>query len=140
MNKSIVEDRNRSGRVFAFGLALALMLAFAAPHAFAADKSGGGFTGTPTGGYAGPGPDVVTVEQAKTMGDDAKVALRGHIVQSLGGKEYLFKDGTGTITVEISQKRWQGQTVGPDDLVEIHGEVDKDWSSVEIEVKRIIKQ
>lgn len=70
---------------------------------------------------------------------DARVALKGHIIQSLGGKDYLFKDATGTITVEISEKRWQGQKIGPDDLVEIRGEVDKEWSKVTIEVKRIIK-
>lgn len=74
------------------------------------------------------------------MGDDARVALKGHIVQNLGDKDYLFKDDSGTITVKIGQKRWEGQEISPSDLVVIHGKIDKDWSEVEIDVKRIIKQ
>lgn len=119
-------------------LGAAVILACSAPGAFAKDAKGSEY-GTMGGGYNGPGPDPVTVEQAKTMSDDARVALKGHIIQSLGGKDYLFKDATGTITVEISEKRWQGRKIGPDDLVEIRGEVDKEWSKVTIEVKRIIK-
>lgn len=118
-------------------LAATLLLGVSATSAFAKDGKGG--YGTEIGGYTGPGPQLVTVEQAKGMSDDAHVALKGNIIQSLGGKEYVFKDATGTITVEIGKKRWQGLHIGPDDLVEIHGEVDKEWSHVEIEVKRVIK-
>jgi len=118
-------------------IVFAFLVAFSASSAFAKEGKGGGYS--LGGGYSGPGPNLVTVEQAKSMGDDAWVALKGHIIQSLGGKDYLFKDATGTINIEIGKKRWQGLTVGPDDLVEIHGEVDKDWAKVEIEVKRIIK-
>ncbi|HEE1278117.1 TPA: NirD/YgiW/YdeI family stress tolerance protein, partial [Klebsiella pneumoniae] len=39
----------------------------------------------------------------------------------------------------IDHKRWNGVTVGPQDTVEIQGEVDKDWNSVEIDVKQIRK-
>lgn len=133
-----VSGKNR--RSFMFALVLAGMLALGASQAFARGDKNGGYYGAASGGYSGPGPAVVTVEQAKGMGDDARVALRGHIIQSLGGEDYVFKDDTGTVTVEISNKRWQGQTVGPNDLVEIYGEVDKEWSTLEIDVKRIIKQ
>ena len=92
------------------------------------------------GGFKGPGPAVVTVKEAQGMRDDAKVTLQGHIIQHLGGDKYMFKDATGTIRVEIDDDVWRGQTIAPDDLVEIHGEVDKDWNSVEIEVKRIAKK
>ena len=51
----------------------------------------------------------------------------------------MFKDDTGTVNVEISEKRWGGQQVGPDELVEIQGEIDKDWTEFEIEVKRLTK-
>ena len=34
---------------------------------------------------------------------------------------------------------WNGVTVTPKDTVEIQGEVDKDWNSVEIDVKQIRK-
>ena len=132
----------KSWTPFAAAVALALIIALSAPAAFAQGKggfqSGGGFQAG--GGYTGPGPAIITVEQAKSMSDDTHVALKGYIIQSLGNKDYLFKDDTGTINVEISAKRWQGQNIGPNDLVIIHGEVDKEWTRVEIEVKQIIKQ
>lgn len=102
---------------------------------------GAGFTQTQgPGGFSGPGPAISTVEQAKSMRDDAHVALRGTIVQHLGKDKYQFRDATGTITVEIDDDKWNGQTVGPQDTVELHGEVDKDWNSVEIDVDRVVKQ
>lgn len=91
------------------------------------------------GGYTGPGPEFVTAEQAKSMADDSYVALKGHIIKRLSGDNYLFKDDSGTISLEISDKRWAGQQVGADDLVEIYGEVDKDMFDLEIEVKQLTK-
>lgn len=91
------------------------------------------------GGFQGPSISVSTVEQVKQMNDDQKVALRGYIIQSLGDEDYMFKDDTGTIQVEIDHKRWRGQVITPNDLVEIQGEVDKDWKSINVDVKRIIK-
>lgn len=121
----------------AITLGAALIIAFCASGAWAQGTGGG--DGAQDGGYYGPGPDLVTVKEAKTMRDDAPVALQGRLVESLGGEHYLFKDQTDTIKVEIDRKRWAGQNIGPDDLVEIHGEIDKEWSRVEIEVKRIRK-
>lgn len=89
-------------------------------------------------GFTGPGPDIMTVEQVKSLSDDAQIALSGNIIRSLGGKKYLFQDATGTITLEIKANRWEGQQVGPESRVEIHGELDKDWTSIEVEVDRII--
>ena len=121
---------SRSSRLSAvLGASLALSLMLGPDGGF---NRGGGFTG--------PGPALSTVQQAKDMRDDSPVTLQGHIVQHLGDDHYLFKDNTGTINVEIDHKRWQGQNVGPNDLVEISGEVEKDWSELGIDVKRIIKK
>ncbi|WP_437891215.1 YgiW/YdeI family stress tolerance OB fold protein [Phytobacter sp. V91] len=101
----------------------------------------GGFNG-PTaqgGGFTGPGGGITTVEGAKSMRDDAWVTLRGNIVERLSDDVYTFKDATGTVNVDIDHKRWNGLTVGPQDLIEIQGEVDKDWNSVEIDVKQVSK-
>lgn len=92
------------------------------------------------GGFSGPGPEVTTVKEASSMRDDARVMLRGNIIQHLGGDDYLFKDATGTITVDIDDKRWRGQEVTPKDTVEIYGEVDRDFTKVEIDVKSITKK
>lgn len=127
----------------ALTVSLALLLTLGAANALA-NNGGGGYiqNNAPVhaGGYTGPGPSVTTVEQAKNMRDDTHVTLRGYIVQHLGGEHYLFKDDTGTVNVDIDHKRWQGQTVGPNDRVEIYGEVDKDWNKLDIDVDRLIKR
>lgn len=106
-----------------------------------------GFTGAGSvsataqkGGYTGPkDTNVMTVAQAKQMRDDTEVVLRGNIIKQLGNEKYLFKDTTGEITIEIDDDDWHGLSVGANDLVEIYGEVDKDWNSVEIDVDSIRK-
>jgi uncharacterized protein (TIGR00156 family) len=104
-------------------------------------QTAGGYTGAAVagpGGFTGP-LNVASVEHAKTLKDDAKVTLQGTIQSHIGGENYVFKDASGTIEVEIDHRRWAGQTVSATDRVEIFGEVDKDWSSVKIDVKRIRK-
>ena len=140
-NRQLVSNTASSrsvSRLSAFAAAsIALVLTLGVSNALAKGPDGGYTHG---GGYTGPGPALSTVEQAKNMRDDSHVTLRGHIVQHLGGERYVFKDNTGTINVEIDNKRWQGQTVGPNDLVEISGELDKEWRELEIDVKKIVKQ
>ena len=115
------------------------MLATGVTAAPAADKGGFSQTAPAAGGFSGPGLAPVTAKEAATMRDDAHVVLRGNIVQHLGKDKYLFKDESGTIRIEIDNDVWQGQTITPGDRVEIQGEVDKDWNSVEVEVGRIVK-
>lgn len=91
------------------------------------------------GGFQGPGPSVISVERAKTLRDDAKVRLRGRIIENLGGDEYTFQDETGSVTVEIDHDLWAGQTITPSDVVELRGEVDKDWLSVAIDADSVRK-
>ncbi|MGL4666989.1 MAG: YgiW/YdeI family stress tolerance OB fold protein [Saezia sp.] len=91
------------------------------------------------GGFQGPSanPTLVTVEQAKSASDDTMVLLKGYVIEHVRHDHYLFKDDTGTIRVDIDHRKWAGQTITPEMLVEIWGEVDKDWNSVEIDVKSI---
>ncbi len=92
------------------------------------------------GGFTGPGPKTMTVEEVKKLPDDTHVRLQGAIVQHLGGNDYMFKDATGTIPVEIDQKKWRGQEVGDNDTVTIDGEVDVDAKKgIEVDVKHIKK-
>lgn len=131
--------KQRATRAVALVFAAVLFVCLTAGAGFAA----GGFSANQGqkagGGFSGPGPAVMTVQQALSMRDDSMVTLRGNIVQHLGGEKYLFRDSTGAVTVEVDDDKWNGQTVGPDDQVEIHGEVDKDWNSVEVDVERLIK-
>ncbi|WP_336218325.1 YgiW/YdeI family stress tolerance OB fold protein [Citrobacter amalonaticus] len=124
--------------------AIITVMALCSTPALAAQQ--GGFSGptetqtqTQNGGFVGPNGSSATVESAKSMRDDTWVTLRGNIVKRLSDDLYLFKDATGTINVDIDHKRWNGVTVTPQDTVEIQGEVDKDWNSVEIDVKQINK-
>jgi uncharacterized protein (TIGR00156 family) len=88
-------------------------------------------------GYTGPGLDPITVAEAKNLRDDSPVILTGKIERFLGDEKYLFSDSTGTITIEIDNRLWNGISVNQNDTVEISGEVDKDFRGVEIEVNSI---
>ena len=109
----------------------------------------GGFTGPSSttqvsstaqaGGFTGPSGAVTTVTNVKSLRDDTWVTLRGKITERISDDLYKFQDASGVINVDIDHKRWNGVTVGPQDTVEIQGEVDKDWNSVEIDVKQIRK-
>ncbi|HDP7813935.1 TPA: OB fold stress tolerance protein YgiW [Escherichia coli] len=124
-----------------FAAVIAVMALCRAP-VMAAEQ--GGFSGpsatqSQAGGFQGPNGSVTTVESAKSLRDDTWVTLRGNIVERISDDLYVFKDASGTINVDIDHKRWNGVTVTPKDTVEIQGEVDKDWNSVEIDVKQIRK-
>ncbi len=89
------------------------------------------------GGFKGPSANVAptTVKQALDSWDDTKVVLKGHIVNNLGHEKYTFTDGTAEIIIDIDDEDWMGRTVGPEDTIEIYGEVDKDmFSAPEIDV------
>lgn len=111
-----------------FNLLLAAgMIAAAAPAM--AQNSDGGFVDV----------NVITVEQAKNMGDDAYVTLQGYVTSKTGDEKYVFQDKTGNITIEIDDDDWDGVDITPADLVEIQGEVDKGWTTMEIDVDTISK-
>ncbi len=117
----------------------ALLSGLAAAPVFAAE---GGFNGPDSqsgGGFTGPTTATTNAAQAKTLRDDAWVVLEGHITEKTGKDRYLFRDASGTVDVEIDNHVWQGATVSPQDKVRLEGEVDKDWNSVEIDVKNLKK-
>lgn len=94
-----------------------------------------------TGGFTGPGTEttVVSIQEAKGMKDDTVVVLQGNIQKKIGDELYLFSDGKDTVAIEIEDDDWNGLNIGPDDVVEITGEVDKGWTSIEIDVDQIKK-
>ncbi|MCA6937530.1 YgiW/YdeI family stress tolerance OB fold protein [Pectobacterium carotovorum subsp. carotovorum] len=125
--------------------ALLAITALVSAPVFAA-QSGGGFVnpetpavGTHQGGFIDQQSSLTTVDKAKELRDDSWVTLSGNIEKRIGDENYLFRDATGTMEVEIDHKRWNGQMVSPSDKVEIQGELDKDFNSVELDVKQIRK-
>lgn len=110
-------------------------------------NAAGGFTGggenlnTNVGGFTGPGAAAVnTVQGALNAYDDTIVTLTGKITRQVAHEKYEFSDNTGTIIVEIDDDEWYGVQVGPNDTVQIRGEVDsKTFRRNEIDVKFISK-
>lgn len=71
--------------------------------------------------------------------DDQFVALKGHLLKQLSSDKYLFSDGTGEIRVEIDNDLFPSQPINDKTLIEIRGEVEKDFmESPEIDVDRLI--
>lgn len=119
-----------------------LLVAFLSLPAYAAQNAPR-MQGGP-GGFSGPvsGSMADTVAAAKQLADDARVVLTGNIVSQLAGSkdEYIFKDATGEIQVEISPRVFRGLNITPDDKVRISGKIDKDMGKdIEIEVKVLEK-
>lgn len=109
---------------------------------FAASVSSSALAGRNLGGFNGPtAPNLkVTVEEAKKLSDDTPVILTGKIEQNLGNEKYQFRDATGIITIEIDDDKWNGVTVTPEDTVEVHGEIDKGFTKLEVEADSVIKK
>ncbi|PKE31880.1 TIGR00156 family protein [Rahnella sp. AA] len=125
-------------------ITLATLIALCSTAAFA--EQSGGFNGPSAqeaqtqpatqGGFTGTTP-LSTVKDAQTMKDDQWIMLEGFLDQRVDHDKYIFRDNTGTLNVEIDGKRWQGQNVSPKDKIRIEGKVDKDWNSVEVDVKTV---
>lgn len=93
----------------------------------------GGFTGPQAGG-------ANTVAGALKAWDDTMVTLKGNILRQVAHEKYEFRDATGTIIVEIDDDEWYGVSVGPNDVVEIYGEVDAEiYRKNQVDVKSIRK-
>ncbi|MBE6448360.1 MAG: NirD/YgiW/YdeI family stress tolerance protein [Alphaproteobacteria bacterium] len=92
------------------------------------------------GGYTGPSIAANTVAEALKLKDDTPVILNGKIEKSLGGEKYIFTDATGSVTVEIDNEDWRGLSVNEKDVVEIRGEVDKEFLETQIDVDSISKK
>lgn len=113
--------------------ALAISVAFAS-QAFAKNQNGGGFSGPSAQTL------ITTSADALNAKDDTQVVLTGKIEQNLGDEKYLFRDASGTITLDIDNDEWNGQNIAPEDTVEIRGEVDKGFTKIEVEVDSIVKK
>ena len=84
---------------------------------------------------------VKTVADALNANDNTPVRIDGQIVKQIGKKDFLFKDASGKeIQIEVSKKAWNGQTIAPQDNIQIIGKVYKEWNKTDIDVKQIIKK
>ena len=91
------------------------------------------------GGFVSGAETIVTVKQVNEMRDDVPVIMKGKITQRKGSEKFLFEDSTGSITVEIDDDDWRGQTITPTDSVKLYGDVDRGIFSTEVDVDYIEK-
>jgi len=104
-----------------------------------------GIFGTLSAQYTGPG-STAQVKTVKEVSDnalkldrkDTMVKLKGFIIEQLGDDNYMFKDATGKIKVEIDKKRLPAATFNENTEMVIIGEVDYDLlEGTEVEVKNV---
>jgi uncharacterized protein (TIGR00156 family) len=91
------------------------------------------------GGYKGPGAVATTVADAKNLRDNTPVILQGKIERFLGDEKYLFSDDSGSIVIEIDNRVWGNLSIDHNDVIEIDGEIDRDFRGNEVEVRTIRK-
>lgn len=105
-------------------LSVLLLMALAVPAYAAFD--GPGIPGA-SGGFEGPGVHKVTkAAQVRSAHDDTPCVLEGYIVSKITGREddYIFRDDSGDVVVDIDHKKFGGRRVTPQNLVRLYGEVD----------------
>jgi len=85
-------------------------------------------------------PTVVLQSEARALPHDSFVILTGNIVSALpGGKNYVFRDTSGEILIEIDFKYWRGLSIDVSDNVILYGEVKNNKGLVHIKVRAINK-
>lgn len=80
--------------------------------------------------------EIVTVRQ---MPDNSYVTIEGNIVEQLAtdNEKYRFSDASGQIVVEIDDKLWKGQQIGPENKVKILGELDQSRNPDKVKVEAV---
>lgn len=124
-------------------LMIIALAAFLASPAYAAFDGPGAKTSVASqSGFQGPvgGAMADTVAKALTLSDDSPVVLTGNIVMQIAGSkdDYIFKDATGEIKVDIDRKVFRDRRVTPENTVRISGKIDKDLGKdIEVDVKAL---
>ena len=88
-------------------------------------------------GFQDNGASKMTVINALKMGNNSYVTVEGNIIKQISDDKYLFKDSTGSMTVEIDTDKWNGMTVKPQDKLELSGEIEKKMTSVILDVDTV---
>ncbi|WP_221800945.1 YgiW/YdeI family stress tolerance OB fold protein [Oceanobacter mangrovi] len=88
------------------------------------------------------GPDKATMTNLQTIidnpKDDMPVRLSGYLVEKVGNETYLFSDGSHRIQAEIDAEDFPMQSFDEHTLIEITGELDKEWNrDPEIDVDQV---
>ena len=77
------------------------------------------------GGFINSNQSVSMASEANSWLDNQYIILQGHLVKQVGKDDFIFKDNTGEIRVEIGNKAWRGQDISPNDEMKLYDEMDK---------------
>lgn len=80
---------------------------------------------------------ATTVQQAKSARVGRDVDIRGFVKSQIRRDQYVFRDKTGEIRVEIEPEVWRGRKVTPQTRVRLTGDVDIDIRGRYISVDRL---
>ncbi|MFT5234699.1 MAG: hypothetical protein ACI90A_000060 [Shewanella sp.] len=86
--------------------------------------------------YNGPGVETLVnnAKDASHAKNGTPVQLTGYLVKSLGDENYLFRDSTGDVEVEIDNALWRNIEVNSESKITLKGQVDDEWQGIEIEI------
>lgn len=128
-----------SQRNFLYGLF------FAAFFVSAQDKGGFNPHGTPPApqdqksGYRAitDGQQQIMSGALAKIPDNTSVSMKGNIIKQSGKQHYLLRDEQGTVMLHIADALWKGQEVKPDDLVAVHGTLQRTAGRLLVQVTAI---
>ena len=90
-------------------------------------------------GFQDNDANKTTVINALKMSNNSYVTVEGSILKRVSDDKYIFKDSTGSMTVEIDSDKWNGLTVNTQDKLELSGEIEKKITSVILDVDTVKK-
>ncbi|MFG1488241.1 NirD/YgiW/YdeI family stress tolerance protein [Oceanospirillum sp. HFRX-1_2] len=76
---------------------------------------------------------ITPLAEAKRLPDDSIICIKGHISKRLSDDDFLLKDSSGTLVVEIDNHLWHGQLVPHYGQLLLKGELDNDAQETEFE-------
>ena len=89
--------------------------------------------------FLGPGDKITTVSQVKYDGPDTTIILQGNIIKKIGQWDYLFKDSTGEIKIEINDPKWVNMNVTTGTLIRIYGKPGNGRiGNVDLEIYKVV--
>ena len=95
--------------------------------------------------FSGPGAHstasiLKNVKQARQGEDGQAVIIRGRLTGHLPPDHYWFQDSTGKMVVEIDDDAWKfiSKPVSAQTSVQLIGEIDRETTSVTVEVKAVL--
>lgn len=82
----------------------------------------------------------MSVAKALKAKDNTAVQLTGKISSQVDDDEFIFRDSSGEIRIDVEDSAWQDLNVGPNDTITIFGRVDSDaLEKNSVDVYRVTK-